>query len=227
MKLYASCSMATTHRFEVVITGPQDANFTKPPNMRFVRTNVKPAQALDAAARQCYGDYLVQAVDDIEFSPLAFDLMLDAVKEPKTIATCVYWVHGVNHMISHTENVFGAEGGYPNKATKNPVAPICPMLTAVDWFSEYGTDPRFGAQYNQDDLYFRLLACGWKTVFVDGKVTEASGGSDLWRTKGQNDLTTLRSLWRTPDGEWTTMLRKGAGRYDASTILTHNQGVVW
>ena len=227
MKLYASCAQATSSDFEVVITGPKDAAFTRPPNMRFVYTDVKPAQALEAAARNCRGDYVVQAVDDIEFTPGAFDLMLDVLKEPRTIATCVYWVHGVEHMISHTENIFGAEGGYPNKATKNPPAPICPMLRSLDWSMANGSDPIFGAQYAQDDLYFRLLAGGWRTVFVNGRVTEASGGSDLWRTKGQNDLTTLRSLWRTPDGEWTTELRKGSGMYNGLTILTQNQGRVW
>lgn len=227
MKLYASCDKATSSEFEVVITGPKDSTFPKPPNMRFIQTEVKPAQALELAARRCQGEFSVQAVDDIEFTPGAFDLMLDVLKEPKTIATCVYWVHGVAHMISHTENVFGAEGGYPNKATKNPPAPICPMLRTADWSGIGGSDPIFGAQYNQDDVFFRLLANGWRTVFVDGRVTEASGGSDLWRTKGQNDLKTLRALWRTPDGEWTTELRKVVGSYDAATLLTQNQGRVW
>lgn len=227
MRLYASCAQATTSEFELVITGPKDATFVRPPNMVFVQTDVKPAQAIEAATRFCEGEFLVQAVDDVEFTPGAFDLMLDVLKEPKTIATCVYWVHGGNHMIAHTEGIFGHEGGFPKKASNNPVAPVCPMLRATDWHTCHGTDPRFGAQYNDLDLYFRLMASGWTTKFVDGKVTEASGGSDLWRTKGQNDLQELRRLWRLPDGNWTTSLRGDVQRYDTSTILTNNQGVVW
>ena len=230
-QFYKDIQAATSHPFEIVFTSPKPPNPGMPENFRIIHTDVKPAQAHEAAFRHCRYPYVVQAVDDIKFDPGALDRLLDiCTNQTKVIASCKYGVGETGDgTCAQTEGIFGLCGEWPNRRASNPpLAPVCPMLRALDWVMANGTDPRFGAQMGDLDLYFRLIAGGWKVVLTDDWVRERSGGSDLWRTKGQFDLRTLRSLWREPEtGDWTTSQRKGSSMYDLSTILTQNQGQVW
>lgn len=230
LPFYENIQQATTRPFEIVFTCPVpiDPLPDLPDNFKIVPTSVAPGQALEAASRQCVGDYLVQAVDDVRFSPGALDIMadlLDSQPEEKIIASCVYWIHGVEHLISHREGIFGSCGEFPRVATNPPLAPVCPMIRTTEYATTGGYDPRFCAQYCQHDLYYRMIADGWRTVLVDATVTEDSGGSDLWRNKGQGDLRVCRELWRDPETcEWTGKRLKPVELYDNETILIQDQG---
>jgi hypothetical protein len=231
-KFYDGIQAATTYPFEIVFTSPKAPTEALPENFRIIQTDVKPAQAMEAAFRHCRYPYVVQAVDDIKFDPGALDRLLEIVKnQSRTIASCKYGVGPTgNGTCAQTEGIFGTCGEWPDRRAANiPLQPICPMLRAFDWITALGIDPRFGAQYGELDLYLRLIAGGYKVVLTEDWVREYDGGSDLWRTKGQHDLHTIRSLWRDPiTGDWTgRRLTPVLTMFDDTTILTQNQGRVW
>jgi GT2 family glycosyltransferase len=212
-KFYYDIQEATTHPFEIVFTSPKPRIEGLPSNFRVIQTDVKPAQAMEAAFRACRYPFVVQAVDDIKFDPGALDRLMAVLKDqPNTIASCKYGVGATGDgTCAQTEGIFGLCGEWPEKRAANiPLQPVCPMLRSYDWIMAQGLDPRFGASYGDLDLYLRLIASGYKVVMTDDWVREYDGGSDLWRTKGQNDLRTIRSLWRDPvTGDFSPNQRRG------------------
>lgn len=230
-RFYAAVKAATSSVFEVVVTSPNFYGQSLPKDFLLVPTSVKPTQAMEAAARACRYPFIVQAVDDIAFDPGALDRMLDIVmNQPDTIATCKYGVGATgNGTCAQTEGIFGLCGEWPTRRANNiPLQPVCPMLRACHWDAIGGIDPIFGASYGDLDVYLRLIANGFKVVMTDDWVREHDGGSDLWRTKGQNDLRTIRSLWRDPQtGDWTGKRLKPPGTFARETLLNQNQGQVW
>jgi hypothetical protein len=231
-EFYENIKAATSLPFEIVFTSPCSPSPRTPDNFRVIQTDVKPTQAEEAAARHCVYPFIVQAVDDVKYDPGALDRLLEVCRsDPKAIASCKYGVGETGDgTCGQWEGIFGTCGEWPTqRATNNPMAPVCPMLRAADYRMIGGLDPMFGAQCGDLDLYFRLIVKGWKTVITNDWVREKPGGSDLWRTKGQFDLRTIRSLWRDPEtGQWTgKRLRPFTGPYSDETILTQNQGQVW
>lgn len=230
-KFYADVKAATSHPFEVVVSSPTFYGESLPDNFILVPTEVKPTQAMEVAYRYCRYPFAVQAVDDVRFDPGALDRMLAIVMgEGNTIATCKYGVgESGNGTCAQTEGIFGLCGEWPDRRANNiPLQPVCPMFPTKAWRQAGGIDPVFGASYGDLDVYLRLISDGWKVVMTDDWVRENQGGSDLWRTKGQNDMRTIRGLWRDPStGDWTGKRLKPAERFDTATILTQNQGQVW
>lgn len=226
LAFYENIKAATQHPFEIVFSGPEKPTFELPENFRWIPTSVKPAQAMEVARLHCDGEYLVQAVDDVLFSPEALDKMvLMCAKTAKTIASCVYYANGGDMFIAQTEGIFGSCGEFSKVATNAPLQPVCPMVPRSCWPD---MDPIFCAQYGELDGFLRLIKSGWQVGLVNAKVMENSAGSDLWRTKGQGDLRTIRMLWRDPSTCDFDPSRRGIpGRYDVSTIATVSQGVVF
>jgi hypothetical protein len=229
-QFYKDIQAATTHPFEIIFTSPKPPNPDMPENFRIIHTDVKPSQALEAAFRQCRYPFVVQAVDDVKYSPGALDRLLKVLQDqPRTVASCKYGVGETGDgTCGQTEGIFGICGEFPGRASNPPLAPVCPMLRADDWRMVGGSDPKFGAQCEYLDVFFRLFVLGWRTVLTDDWVRERPGGSDLWRTKGQFDLRTIRLMWRDPvTGDFTGNRLQPIESYDGSTILTKNQGQVW
>ena len=54
--------------FEVVFAGPVEPNFDLPGNLKFIKTNVKPAQCSEIALRNTKGKFIVHTADDIIYS---------------------------------------------------------------------------------------------------------------------------------------------------------------
>ena len=224
------CQAAKDLSFEIVVSTPVDPReqplAQQPDNFKVIQTPVKPSQALEVARIHCQGDYVVQAVDDVRFTPGALVEMFKAVHGGNSvIATCEYWANGGNHRIAMTEGIFGSCGEFPKVATNTPLQPICAMMRRHDWpFA----DPCFCAQYGELDQFLRRIAEGWTVQMVDAKVEENSAGSDLWRTKGQGDLTTIRKLWRNPTTcDYDPTMRGVPGRYDYSKIIVESQGRIF
>jgi hypothetical protein len=199
-----------------VFTSPYDKIVVLPDNFRVIKTDVKPAQAFEAAARACSGDLIMGTTDDLIYEPGAIDLMAAAVEsEEKTLASARYWVDGRNEHCYHEGGAVGVPG----------LTPLCPMMRAEDWLYAGGTDPCFCCSYGYDDLVVRLQMEHWKTILVDRRVTEIKGESDLWNSSGNVDLQIMRALWC--DGSSFTGHRaKPPGSYAIPSLLTENQGEV-
>jgi hypothetical protein len=214
--VYYSFTKATTRPFEVVVTSPFSHPESLPPNFRLIRTDVKPAQALEAAAWSCKGDMIMGTTDDLFFDPGAIDAMAKVLEtQGDVLASARYYVGDRNEHCYHEGGAVGYTG----------LVPLCPLMRRADWFVLGGSDPCFCSSYAQDDLLIRLLVAGWKTVLVDQRLTEMKHDSDLWNTSGNVDLEIIRGLWC--EGKTFTGKRaKPNGVYDYDKILTENQGHV-
>jgi hypothetical protein len=219
-RFYASVQGATTRPFEVVVTSPNDDLPSLPSNFKVVKTGVKPAQALEVAARACQGDLIMGSVDDLVFDSGTLDLMAEAIEaNPKVLASGHYAV--VDTYGTRREECYHAGG-----AVSMPgVTPLCPMMRASDWKGAGGTDPYFCVAYGYDDLVIRLQVQGWQAILVDRCVTELKGASDLWLLSGHADLHILRSMWCV-DGKFTGQRSRPSSSYTDMTLLTENQGEV-
>lgn len=206
---------ATSRPFEVVITSPCDRLETLP-NVRVIKTPVKPAQALEVAARNCFGDLIVGSTDDLIFEPGALDLMAEACeKNPNVLSSARYHVGNRDEFCYHKGGAVGVPG----------LTPLCPMMQSDVWMAAGGTDPCFCSSYGYDDLVVRLQMAGMETVIVPKRIVELREQSDLWNTSGNVDLEIIRGLWC--DGKTFTGKRaKPPGSYTDDTILTENQGHV-
>lgn len=213
---YENLWRATTRPFEVVVTGPFDPIESLPNNFRFVKTDVKPAQALEAAARACQGDLMMGTTDDLMYEPGALDLMAEACEgDPKVLSSARYFVGDRDEFCYHEGGAVGVPG----------ITPLCPMMMSDVWLAAGGTDPCFCSSYGYDDLVVRLQMAGMKSVLVPKRVTELREHSDLWNCSGNVDLEIIRGLWC--EGKTFTGKRaKEPGMYTDDTILTENQGHV-
>jgi len=202
--------------FEVVFTSPFKPVESLPDNFRVIETLVKPAQALEAAARACVGDLIMGTTDDLIYDVGAIKLMVEAVEADKRIlASARYHVDGRNEHIYHRDGAVRAPG----------LTPLCPVMRASDWRDFGGTDPCFCSSYGLDDLVVRLKMAGWNTILVDRHVTELRENSDLWNSSGHADLHILRALWCNGNTFAGKRARPPQSYIDA-TLLTENQGEV-
>jgi hypothetical protein len=215
-RLYANICKATTRPFEVIVTGPFTHPEDLPRNFRLVRTDVKPAQALESAARECRGYLIVGTTDDLMYEAGALDLMAEACeKNTKALASARYFVGDRDEFCYHQGGAVGVPG----------LTPLCPMMQSDIWMAAGGTDPCFCSSYGYDDLVVRLQMAGMETVIVPKRIVELREQSDLWNSSGNVDLQIIRGLWC--DGKTFTGKRaKEPGSYTDATLLTENQGEV-
>lgn len=215
-RAYTNFYYATIRPFEVVITSPFDAQEPLPDNVRVIKTAVKPAQALEAAARACQGDLIMGTTDDLMYEAGALDLMADACQQnPKVLSSAHYFVGDRDEFCYHQEGAVGMPG----------LTPLCPMMQSDIWLAAGGTDPCFCSSYGYDDLVVRLQMAGMEAVIVPKRVSELREQSDLWNSSGHADLDIFRALWC--DGKTFTGKRaKEPGSYVEATLLTENQGEV-
>jgi len=215
-RVHETIKKSTIRPFEIVFTSPFDPGVRLPRYFRLIKTGVKPAQALEAAARACQGDLIMGTTDDLIYEPGALDLMAEAVEsEERTLASARYWVGDRDEYCYHQGGAVGVPG----------LTPLCPMMRTKDWCEAGGTDPIFCSSYGYDDLVVRLQMDHWKTILVDRRVTELKGESDLWNSSGNVDLQIIRGLW-CQDKTFTCKRAKPPGSYNDAMLLTENQGEV-
>ena len=66
LRLYDNISDSSVP-FEIVFVGPNEPDYTLPDNFRYIKSNVKPVQCAEAAARSTKGEFIMNTVDDLEF----------------------------------------------------------------------------------------------------------------------------------------------------------------
>ena len=155
--------------FEMVILGPKNPDYELPPEIRFYRTDVKPAQCQHVAALLCEGKYLLQMVDDLSYTPGSIEAMIEVQedadsKQKKVMSTAVYTQNGVNYRAQMNIH------GHPRPDL--PLLPVCGCYPRAAFAEVGGFDKRFTGAMGELDLYQRLSQAGYETIFVDGIVNE-------------------------------------------------------
>ena len=176
--------------FEVIFAGPNDPAFTLPDNFRHIKTNVKPTQCIEIAARQANADLIMQVPDDVVFTeehPL--DKLYEAYmhhNNTKLILSCRFVSNGKD--MSRTMHRF-----FVNDST-SPIVALSGLMSRQLYTEIGGIDRNFIAVMFCIDIVMRIYALGGTVVLSDIHLNE-------YHTKGlyqefyKYDRALLESLW--------------------------------
>jgi hypothetical protein len=209
---------ATNHvNFEFVFVGPREPGFALPENFKYIKTDVKPAQCSEIAARNCSGHALVQYADDIDFTPGAIDLMFEAyIKDPAHImVSCDYWQGSVD--CTQCQNILGN----PN-AQGWPMLPVCGLYNRELQFQLGGIDRRFNAVMWEIDILMRLWVYGVRMVKVNAICREILHGPGMCGRYWEHDRPKILEIWELKS-DGTVHRKSPVLPYSDENILTISQ----
>ena len=180
--------------FELVFVGPNSPKQKLPDNFHYIKSNVKPAQCFEIAAKHAAGELIMWFVDDARFiTEHPLDKLYRAYlshSDEKIIMTCEYHLpDGYNRY-------------YPGKMD-SPMMALCGLLSKSLWRDIGGIDRRFIALCWDMDLVMRVLAKGGKVetagVFMDERIESSRGlrsrGSTLLKDHMATDRVLVDELW--------------------------------
>ncbi len=213
MEIYENIKSTNSVTFEIVFVGPIEPTFALPGNFKYIKTNVKPTQCFEIAARTSVGKALLQTADDIDYSPGAVDKMFAAYSvDPKHIMSSCYYFRGTSDKRAE-QHFWGAL----QSQDRWPFLPVCGMYDRELHYELGGADKRFHAVQWELDMYMRLWAHGVQTVFVDATCTENMNWTSNMFGKNWQDRHTVVDLW-------PNMQRKDAVQsFSNENILTVEQ----
>ena len=177
-----------TTDFEIVFVGDVRPTFTLPDRMRFIYSEVKPAQCHHIAIMESNAEFCMQACDDVWFSPQALDIAYGAYKKQNDYRTMT------GPRVSPPGE---AEGGLQWSAYMGGFS--------KQFYKEIGGfDNRFIRSQHETDLQFRMLIEGGTMVWLidawwtesaehDGVRGDSNGCSD--NAVGRIDWFFLEDLW--------------------------------
>lgn len=181
--------------FELIFLGNNVPDFDLPDNMRFIYTEVKPAQCAEIGARYAIGEFLMNIADDIVFSHRALDLLYMThlfYQKDNYIMTPRYALRG---------NVWPIEKlTFWDGNINAPIMAVCGLMKKEYWNMLGGIDKRFIALCWDLDLYMRSYQRGGRVIVCsDAYVSEiACDRPSLYNSFGLNvDRKLLDSLWTT------------------------------
>lgn len=200
MGLYESIGENET-AFELVFVGPNAPKEDLPENFIYIKSNVKPAQCWEIAARHATGELLMYFADDLLFitdRPIdkVYQLYTEKVREnDKVIVSLNYHLpYGWNRLVQDDID--------------SPVTPLAGSLSASLWHEIGGIDKNFIALGWDLDLAMRVYSLGGEVVMSDVYVGEEvelpdkprSRGSRLLSDHKTTDIARVHHLWLT-DGK--------------------------
>jgi hypothetical protein len=209
--------------FELIFVGPNAPKGKLPDNFIFIKSNVKPAQCWEIAARRASGELLMYVADDIMFmteNPIdkVYQLYTEKAREnDKVIVSLNYRLpEGWNRLLIGDDS--------------SPVVPLCGLLSSKLWHEIGGIDKNFIALGWDLDLVMRVLSLGGEVVLSDVYIDEEiempskprSRGSRLLRDHKSTDIVRLHELWLT-DGKPHFNRALPAERLSDFEILTRSQ----
>ena len=181
---------------EYVFVGPNAPKWNLPENFKYIKSNVKPSQCFEIAARHASGELLLWMMDDCLYTT---DKPLDKLYElylqqdnPKVIISSNY------ALPDGWDRFFIGDMDSPRLA-------LCGLLPARLWSELGGIDKIFIALCWAEDIAMNVLSIGGEVimsdVFMDEEVEKAgkprSRGSTLLKDHYSTDRALLERLWST------------------------------
>lgn len=209
--------------FELVFVGPNAPKEVLPDNFIYIKSNVKPAQCWEIAARHATGNLLMYVADDIVFIT---DHPIDKVYQLYTEKAR----HNDKVMVSLNYNLPEGWNHFLVGDTSSPIVPLCGLLSARLWHEIGGIDKNFIALGWDLDLVMRVLSSGGEIALSDVYIDEEiempnrprSRGSTLLRDHKSTDIVRLHELW-TIDGRHHFNRALPVERLSDTDILTRSQ----
>ena len=217
--------------FEVIFIGPNKPTFNLPENFKFVFSEVKPQQCLEAASRLARGEYLMPSGDDIVYSEHALDKLYEVMQgavNDLAIGSLIYKKHkeknGVNRFISD-----------------DPNSPLMPYMGGIYkksvWRNLGGLDNRFVSSHGETEMTLRIIAHGGFVVYAEDAFLDeiVKGGASLWQTYGRKfDRPLIMRLWTRGWGlkkwgiyrKYSKHRRDDVRSYKDAGILDRSQGFI-
>ena len=180
--------------FELVFVGPNAPKFQLPDNFTYIKSNVKPAQCWEIAARNATGTLLMWMADDslyVTERPLdkLYSVYRDCQNENVIVSS--------NYMLTEGWNRFFSGD------LSSPTTALNGLLSARLWREIGGIDRNFIALGWDLDIIMRVHALGGEIVMSDVYMDEnvelphkpRSRGSTLLRDHKRTDIALLHRLW--------------------------------
>jgi len=180
--------------FNLCIAGPNPPIEPLPGNMKYIQTNVKPAQCWFIAAQNTVGDYVMNIPDDMILSHGCLDDMTKLISGDMTISSPELIPHG-NMINKKKENhylMWDARGyvkgdprdNYTNKRCTGTILPLLspiPLLSFMrkETFNNIGIDKQYVAMWWNLDMSLELISRGGKIIISENSYGyEFRGGGD-------------------------------------------------
>ena len=164
--------------FNLCIAGPNPPIEPLPGNVKYIQTNVKPAQCSFIAANNTEGDYVVSAQDDWVLSPGYLDDLIKLADGRKTIIVSPYLARGdFTYKDEYHYGLWDARGypegdpraTYENRKYSGSLIPLnfpLPQMSFVhrETFNQIGIDKQHITTWFYLDMAMELVSKGGKTI---------------------------------------------------------------
>ena len=183
--------------FEMIFVGPTEPDYILPDNFKFIKTDVKPAQCYEIAARYSMGEYLLNTADDCVF--ITQDALgtlyreYKAYNDEKLMLSCRFKVNSIDQ----SPKCHSLDREDPNSF----IMPIGGLLSKKLYMELGGIDKNFISVYWDLDIALRLYSSGGRVLLsedVYNNETSAMHLSVATATAhyGGYDLVFVNALWR-------------------------------
>jgi len=145
--------------WNLCIAGPYPPIEPLPGNVKFIQTNVKPAQCYFIAEQNTIGEYVINMADDVTLSSGSIDDLVGIINSKMTIASC----YGKRH--PRQSNMWKIRS--PRQKITLPFFMPGNSMMHRETFNNIGIDKNFVALYWDYDIAFELVSMGGKVVISD------------------------------------------------------------
>ena len=214
----------STVPFELIVVGPLAPDHIMPENFKFILSDVKPAQAVEIARRQCTGDFLMNLPDDLQLPLQMLDRLVTAYEQSldkQIIITPMFGIDG---------NILPKCAMYYNvNDLTSPIMSVGSFMSRELHDKIGGLDRNFVAIYWDLDIVMRVYELGGHVVLLDDLVVSESTlptdavACSLSTRFSRRDRDYLTELWG--DGKTFTR-RRALEPYQDENLTTINQGRV-
>jgi len=184
--------------WNLCMAGPNLPIEPLPGNVKYIQTNVKPAQCYFIAAHNVVGDYISHMGDDVILSPGCLDDMVNLIDGKMTISSPAFVPHGdiKNKKTENHYSLWDARGyldGDTRSTSTNKMhwGTIIPLSFPLPFFScmhretfdSIGIDKNYVAMWWNLDMAFELISKGGKIIISDTSYSydfRGSGASLCW-----------------------------------------------
>ncbi len=208
MRLYNSL-LNNKVPFEIVVAGPSSPKFDLPNNIRYIKTNVKPAQCFHCGVLSSQGEYILHTADDYVFSEGAIDKLYKKFKNCDNEIKFSTGKISTNFLNKKRKNIKTKSfmsthffGKFSGKYVENNLyCPILPNGSGAFYHKSIydklgGVDRNFIAAYFDLDFVMRIYEAGGISLFCEDVIfTEMKGKSKLPASCSRMDALFFTSLW--------------------------------
>ena len=233
--------------FNLCIAGPYPPIDELPGNVKYIQTNVKPAQCFFIAANNVKGDYITPMSDDIIFSPGFLDDMVRLIDGKMTIVSPFTACGDFIYKEENHNAIWDARGytkgdsraTYENRKYCGMMLPLSfhmPWLTFMhrETFNGIGIDKNYIALWWNLDLVMELVSKGGKTIisttsygydFIASKKTICQIPCDIFRF---NNMWIDQAVVNGPDKKVRDIRKEPIDPLVYNdTVLTVSQGKIY